>query len=99
MIFAFNEIATRGVVTPKELAEPIQKALVTTCFGLIVAIPNVVAFTFFTNHLHKLMAELGMTLDKLVLRSRVLSRAKEPPGSSGKGSKDAQDTSEAKQEK
>lgn len=67
MIAAFNEIASRGVVTPRELADPIQKALVTTCFGLIVAIPNVVASTFFRNYLHRLLAELGILLEDLAM--------------------------------
>jgi len=67
MIAAFNEIASRGVVTPRELADPIQKALVTTCFGLIVAIPNVIAFTFFRDYLHRLLADLGVLLDDLMM--------------------------------
>ena len=67
MIAAFNEIASRGVVTPRELADPIQKALVTTCFGLIVAIPNVIAFTFFRDYLHRLFADLGILLEELMM--------------------------------
>ena len=70
MIAAFNEIASRGVVTPRELADPIQKALVTTCFGLIVAIPNVVAFTFFRDYLHRLLADLGVLLEELVMAGK-----------------------------
>jgi biopolymer transport protein ExbB len=70
MILAFNEIATRGVVTPKELADPIQKALVTTCFGLIVAIPNVVAHTFFRNKLHRMLADLALVVEELMLPFR-----------------------------
>ena len=72
MIYAFNEIATRGVVTPKELADPIQKALVTTCFGLIVAIPNVVAYTLFRNRLQQLMADLGLVIEELTMPFRSL---------------------------
>lgn len=71
MIFAFNEIATRGVVTPSQLAAPIQKALVTTCFGLVVAIPNVVAYTFFRNRLHVLLADLGLLVEDLMTPFRV----------------------------
>ena len=67
MILAFNEISIRGVVTPKELAEPIEQALVTTCFGLIVAIPNVVAYTLFRNRLHRLLAELGLVVEELMM--------------------------------
>lgn len=70
MIVAFHEIAMRGVVTPKELADPIQKALVTTCLGLIVAIPNVIAYTVFRNRLHKLLAELGIVVEELMMPFR-----------------------------
>ena len=72
MIIAFNEIAIKGVVTPKELADPIQKALVTTAFGLLVAIPNVVAFTFFRNKLQKIMAEVGIVVEDLMTPFRGL---------------------------
>jgi len=72
MIAAFNEISMKGVVTPKELADPIQKALVTTCFGLIVAIPNVIAFTFFRNRLHRLLAEVGLVVEELLMPFRGL---------------------------
>lgn len=70
MIAAFNQIAVRGVTTPGELADPIQRALVTTCFGLIVAIPNVVAFTFFRNKLRRLMADLSVLVDEFMMPFR-----------------------------
>lgn len=80
MILAFNEIATRGVVTPAQLARPIEQALVTTCFGLIVAIPNVVAYTFFRNKLHLLLADLSLVVEDLMTPFRgsgpILSVAK-----------------------
>jgi len=78
MIFAFNEIATRGVVTPAQLAAPIQKALVTTCFGLVVAIPNVVAYTFFRNRLHVMLADLGLLVEDLMTPFRVGEPAANP---------------------
>ncbi len=72
MILAFNAIANKGVVNPGDLADPIQQALVTTCFGLIVAIPNVVAFTFFRNRLHVLLADTAIVVEDLMLPFRKL---------------------------
>ena len=79
MIVAFNEIAIKGVVTPKELADPIQKALVTTCFGLVVAIPNVVAYTFFRNKLQKIMAEVSVVVEDLMTPFRRLQPEEQAP--------------------
>ena len=70
MILAFNQIAVRGVTTPGDLAAPIQQALVTTCFGLVVAIPNVVAFTFFRNKMRRYMADLSVLVDEFMLPYR-----------------------------
>jgi biopolymer transport protein ExbB len=72
MIAAFHEISVLGVVTPKELADPIQKALVTTCFGLIVAIPNVVAYALFHNRLRRLLAELSVEVEEVMIPLRGL---------------------------
>ena len=47
MIEAFSQISATGTPTPQNLAGPIAKALVTTCEGLIVAIPCVAAFYVF----------------------------------------------------
>ena len=92
MIFAFNEIATRGVVTPAQLAAPIQKALVTTCFGLVVAIPNVVAYTFFRNRLHVMLADLGLLVEDLMTPFRVGEAAANPgPGAAATAPYDPED--------
>lgn len=72
MIIAFNQIATIGVVTPKELANPIQRALVTTCFGLIVAIPNVAAYTLFRNRLRRLLVEVSVAVEEVTFPYRGL---------------------------
>ena len=80
MIAAFNEIAVKGVVSPGELADPIQKALVTTCFGLVVAIPNVVAFTFFRNKLQRILAEISVVVEDLMTPFRGLKPSAPPIG-------------------
>jgi biopolymer transport protein ExbB len=72
MILAFNQIANEGVVTPADLANPIQQALVTTCFGLIVAIPNVAAFTLFRNRLRRLMVEVSVAVEEVTFPYRGL---------------------------
>jgi biopolymer transport protein ExbB len=72
MILAFNQIAVQGVVTPGDLANPIQQALVTTCFGLIVAIPNVAAFTLFRNKLRRLMVEVSVAVEEVTFPYRGL---------------------------
>ena len=75
MIKAFNTIAIQGVPTPGELAAPIEEALVTTAFGLIVAIPNVVAYTVFRNRLTRLLADMGLVVEELMTPFRVQSAA------------------------
>jgi biopolymer transport protein ExbB len=72
MILAFNKIQYANVVTPAVLAEHIQTALVTTCFGLVVAIPNVIAYSMFRNKLHRLLAEVSLVVEDLTTPFRGL---------------------------
>ena len=76
MVFAFDKIANdpAGAATPSKLAEPIEMALVTTVFGLLVGIPNVLAHTAFRNKLHRLLAEVGLAVDELMLPLRGMKR-------------------------
>ncbi|MFH0963502.1 MAG: MotA/TolQ/ExbB proton channel family protein, partial [Planctomycetota bacterium] len=53
MIEAFGEISRAGTPSPQNLAGPIAKALVTTCEGLIVAIPCVAAFYIFDHRVRR----------------------------------------------
>jgi len=53
MIEAFGQISATGTPTPQNLAGPIAKALVTTCEGLIVAIPCVAAFYVFDHRVRR----------------------------------------------
>lgn len=58
MIKAFDKIAQlRGAVNPADLAESISMALITTCTGLIVAIPVLAAYTYFRNKVMRLVQE------------------------------------------
>ena len=67
MIAAFNEIAaTEGAATPSQLAGGISEALVTTCMGLIVAIPVMFFVAFFRNRIDSYVAEAETVVEKLM---------------------------------
>lgn len=68
MIKAFNKIAaTGGTPKPEELAEGIGQALVTTLLGLLVAIPAMVAFSYFRNRIDSLIAEAGKRVEQITM--------------------------------
>ena len=74
MIRAFNQIAlTEGMAKPSQLAGGISEALVTTCMGLIVAIPTMFFATFFRNRIDSFIAEAETIVDKLMGRFRKTS--------------------------
>jgi len=71
MIEAFNTIASSGgQANPAELAGGISKALLTTMFGLVVAIPTTAAFAFLRNRLVKSVIEIGAIIEDLFERFR-----------------------------
>ena len=71
MIRSFNEIAaTEGAAKPSQLAGGISEALVTTCLGLIVAIPTIFFIAFFRNRIDGLVAEAEVIVEKLMGRFR-----------------------------
>jgi biopolymer transport protein ExbB len=74
MVFAFDKIAKdpAGAATPSKLAEPIEMALVTTVQGLVVAIPCVIAFSWFRNRTNRLLAETGLVIEDLMMPFRNL---------------------------
>jgi biopolymer transport protein ExbB len=47
MIAAFNAIAAANVTTPQVVASGVSEALITTAYGLFIAIPTVVAYNYF----------------------------------------------------
>ncbi len=68
MIEAFNTIASRdGMARPEELAGGIGQALITTLLGLLVAIPTMVAFSYFRNKIDSLVAESGKRIERLMM--------------------------------
>lgn len=67
MITAFMKIAeTKGAAKPEELADGIGQALVTTLLGLFVAIPAMVAVSFFRNKIDSLVAEAGKRIERVM---------------------------------
>lgn len=76
MIKAFNKIAaTGGMARPEELADGISQALVTTLMGLLVAIPAMIAFSYFRNRIDSLVAEAGKRVEQILMP---LGRARRP---------------------
>ncbi|GAI09127.1 unnamed protein product, partial [marine sediment metagenome] len=61
MIKAFNVIAVMGVGKPEALAEGISMALLTTAFGLSVAIPTIVIYNYLAHRVDKLIKEMEIS--------------------------------------
>ena len=77
MILAFMEFERKANPQVSELAPGIYKALVTTLFGLIVAIPAIAAFGFFRNRIDELVAQTALTAEQVfadLKRSQLLKR-------------------------
>jgi biopolymer transport protein ExbB len=71
MIRSFNVIAaTEGSATPSQLAGGISEALVTTCLGLIVAIPTMFFVSQFRNRIDSYVAEAETVVERLMGRFR-----------------------------
>jgi biopolymer transport protein ExbB len=65
MILAFMEFERKANPQVSELAPGIYKALVTTLFGLIVAVPAIAAFGFFRNRIDELVAQTSLTAEQV----------------------------------
>jgi len=75
MVLAFKTIAsTQGQASPAELADGISQALLTTMFGLVVAIPTTAAFAYLRNTLIKSVIEVGAIVEDLFERFRPSSQ-------------------------
>ncbi len=71
MIKAFNTITAMGsAVTPSDLSAGISTALITTLFGLFVAMPALFFFFLFRNKVVKLSLEITAIAEDLVERFR-----------------------------
>jgi len=67
MLRCFNEISqVTGAVEPQQLAGGIFEALITTCMGLIVAIPTIYFYALFRNWVDELTASTALKAEELV---------------------------------
>jgi len=67
MLRCFNEISqVTGAIEPQQLAGGIFEALITTCMGLIVAIPTIYCYALFRNRVDELTAETALRAEELV---------------------------------
>ena len=75
MVEAFNKISSSGgQASPAELAGGISKALLTTMFGLVVAIPVTASFAFLRNRMVRTIIETGAIIEDLFESFRPESR-------------------------
>ncbi len=66
MIKAFNRISTmQGMVSPADLAEGINNALITTAAGLTVAIPTLVMYNYFVSRVSSLVLEMEASASEI----------------------------------
>lgn len=68
MIDAFTTIAAlEGMARPQELAGGIGQALITTLLGLMVAIPTMMALSYFRTKIDSLVAEAGKRVEQVLM--------------------------------
>ena len=58
MIRVFATISEKGVAHPSQLAGGIYEALITTAAGLVIAIPTLIFYNYFTTKSNRLILEL-----------------------------------------
>src|SRR5690606_24811121 len=66
MVGAFGTLAVTGSADPSLLAEDISVALLTTLWGLITAVPCLVAYFFFKGRLNSLIADCHHASEEMV---------------------------------
>lgn len=77
MLRCFNEISqVTGAIEPKQLAGGIFEALVTTCMGLIVAIPALYFFAIFKNRLDEFTGEASLIAEGLLTSFKPVKQRK-----------------------
>lgn len=66
MIHAFNAIAAANVTTPQIVASGVSEALITTAYGLFIAIPTVVAYNYFISRVDYFVLEIEKSSTALI---------------------------------
>ncbi|MCA9090408.1 MAG: MotA/TolQ/ExbB proton channel family protein [Planctomycetaceae bacterium] len=82
MIQAFAEFSEKANPLPADFAPAISEALVTTLFGLCVAVPALAAYAMFRNRIDEFVAETTLTAEQLMMpvkRSLGEKRIVRPP--------------------
>mgnify|MGYP000312524956 CR=1 FL=1 len=65
MILAFMEFERKANPQVSELAPGVYKALITTLFGLVVAVPAIAAFAYFRNRVDELVAQSSLLAEQI----------------------------------
>jgi biopolymer transport protein ExbB/TolQ len=68
IIKAFHDISVNVGGGPEVVSAGIAEALITTAFGLVVAIPAVMAFNYFIHKVHKVAEEIDLAAYELIER-------------------------------
>lgn len=78
MIQAFAEFTEKANPMPADFAPAISEALVTTLFGLLVAVPALAAYAWFRNRIDEYVAETTLMAEHLVapLRRSLIEKRK-----------------------
>jgi len=90
MIGSFDVLGTgKGASRPDELAVGISKALVTTCMGLVVAVPLIFLHSYFRDRVTRIAQELSALCERLL---RITTAIVELRNASGRGARAAAPT-------
>ena len=66
MIRAFNAIAAEGVSSPSVVASGVAEALVTTAFGLFIAIPTIIFYQYFSYRVERFLWEAEQSVRNIL---------------------------------
>ena len=66
MIKVFTVISEKGIAHPSQLASGISEALVTTATGLVVGIPALVFFNYFSGRIDKFLLKIENHVTQLI---------------------------------
>ena len=66
MINSFDALAEQGLSNPGLVAKGISEALITTAGGLVVAVPTLIAFNYFTSQIGKFVLEMETAANVLL---------------------------------
>jgi len=88
MIQAFAEFTEKANPMPADFAPAISEALVTTLFGLCVAVPSLAAYAWFRNRIEEYVAESTLLAEHLIspLRKTLIEKRKAKSSSQQSGS-------------